>query len=60
MTGLREKNSHSEPNEARKKSKSFFRIVIKDVKNKDEIEKAIKASENQLLELKRMLKRLKK
>ena len=60
VTGLREKNSHSEPNEARKKSKSFFRIVIRDVKNKDEIEKAIKASENQLLELKRMLKRIKK
>ena len=59
-SGLREKNSHFEPTEARKKSKSFFRIVIKDVKNKDEIEKAIKASENQLLELKRMLKRIKK
>ena len=60
VTGLREKNSQSKPREARKKSKSFFRIVIKDVKNKDEIEKAIKASENQLLELKRMLKRIKK
>jgi ParB/RepB/Spo0J family partition protein len=59
-SGLREKNSHFEPTEARKKSKSFFRIVIKDVKNKDEIEKAIKASENQLLELRRMLKRIKK
>ena len=59
-SGLREKNSHFEPTEARKNSKSFFRIVIKDVKNKDEIEKAIKASENQLLELKRMLKRIKK
>jgi len=58
--GIQEKNSHSEPNEARKKSKSFFRIIIKDVQNKDEIEKAIKASENQLLELKRMLKRIKK
>jgi len=59
-SGLREKNSHFEPTEARKKSKSFFRIVIKDTENKDEIEKAIKASENQLLELKRMLKRIKK
>lgn len=58
--GIQEKNSHSEPKEARKKSKSFFRIIIKDVQNKDEIEKAIKASENQLLELKRMLKRIKK
>ena len=59
-SGLREKNSHSEPKEAIKKSKSFFRIIIKDIKNKDEIEKAIKASENQLLELRRMLKRIKK
>jgi len=59
-SGLREKNSHSEPKEAKKKSKSFFRIIIKDTENKDEIEKAIKASENQLLELKRMLKRIKK
>lgn len=58
--GIQEKNSHYEPKEARKKSKSFFKIVIKDVENEKEIEKAIKASENQLLELKRMLKRIAK
>ena len=46
--------------EAKKKSKLSFKIVIKDIKNKKEIKKAIKASENQLLELKKMLKELQK
>jgi ParB family transcriptional regulator, chromosome partitioning protein len=60
VTGLREKNRHSELKEAKKKSKLSFKIVIKDIKNKKEIKKAIKASENQLLELKKMLKELQK
>jgi ParB/RepB/Spo0J family partition protein len=59
-SGLQGKNSQSKLKEAQKKSKSFFRIVIKDVQNKDEIEKAIKSSKNQLLELQKMLNRIKK